>query len=862
MKQANANAGYIAKTLDYLFEPGQVVELRCPIKPGRTKSGYFNDFEKLAIAAAKQSGTVPGVYVTVNPVEESLLSRSANRVQDYAKETTTDNQILRRRFFLLDIDPVRPSGISSSESEHRAAIDLVYQVKGWLETEFTFAGILIADSGNGAHLMIRVDLPKDDDTTNLFKMCIEAVALHFEEPTMSFDRTIYNPARIWKVYGTLARKGDSTPERPHRYSKILEAPQRPWGVTPLETLKRLADTIPQEPRSTETGRSQFDLAKWITDKGLDVIGPYPYEDGQKWIFRVCPWDANHTNRSAVIIQRASGAIGASCRHNGCAGKRWHDLRDAIEPGWREKRFEQRTPNSTPHSTSSSDWPEPQKLPNELPSVPAMVPALIPESFRPWLCDIAERMQCPLDFPVIGAITTAGSLIGRQLAIRPKKQDDWTVIPNLWGGVVGRPGIMKTPALDEAKKPLQRLEMDTVEEHKKQKQVHEVKLMVLKAKKEEIQKQIKEAIASGASTEGFEIPEDEELILHRYMVNDSTVEKLGVLLNQNPNGLLLFRDELTGWLRTLDREGHENDRAFYLESWNGNGSYTYDRIGRGTLRVEAACVSILGGIQPGPLSDYLESTLKGGSGADGLLQRFQLLVYPDDPGPWKNIDRWPDTKAKNTAFEIFKKLAGEGFVSFVSSPGILSQDEYGDSRIPFLRFSPQGQEVFDDWRSELENKIRVGDEHPAVESHLSKYRSLMPSLALIFHVVSTVDEGDAPAVSMNAAKMACAWCDYLEAHARRVYHGLIQRNISTAHRLSKKIIGKDLPNPFTPRDVYRKCWTGLSDAEVIESGAAILDELGWIRTKQLRTGANGGRPTLEYEINPVFGGIRKAEPCAF
>jgi Protein of unknown function (DUF3987) len=498
---------------------------------------------------------------------------------------------------------------------------------------------------------------------------------------------------------------------------------------------------------------------------------------------------------------------------------------------------------------SDDWPEPQKLPDELPPVPAMVPAMIPESFRPWLTDIAERMQCPLDFPVIGAIIAAGSLIGRQLAIRPKREDDWTVVPNLWGGVVGRPGIMKTPALDEAKKPLQRLEIDALKEHENQKQAHEIKLMVLKAKKEDAQKRIKEAVASGASTEGFEIPKEEELILRRYMVNDSTVEKMGELLNQNPNGLLLFRDELTGWLRTLDREGHENDRAFYLESWNGSGSYTYDRIGRGTLHVEAACLSLLGGIQPGPLNDYLESTLKGGAGADGLFQRFQLLVYPDDPGPWKNIDRWPDTKAKNDACEIFKQLAGESFVGFVGSLGVVPRDEKRDSDIPFLRFSPRGQEVFDDWRGELENKIRAGDEHPAVEAHLSKYRSLMPSLALIFHVVSTVNEGKAIPISRDAAKMASAWCDFLEAHARRVYHGLIQRDVSTAHRLSKKIIGKHLPNPFTARDIYRKCWTGLSDLDEIESGVSILDELGWIKTKQVTTGANGGRPTLEYQVNP-------------
>jgi hypothetical protein len=515
------------------------------------------------------------------------------------------------------------------------------------------------------------------------------------------------------------------------------------------------------------------------------------------------------------------------------------------------------------SEATTEWPTPKELPRELPSVPAMDPKMIPEVFRPWLCDIAERMQCPLDFAAIAAVITAASLIGRGLAIRPKQQDDWTVIPNLWGGVVGRPGIMKTPALDEGVKPLQRLEREAEEVRETQKQAHELKRMVLKAQREQIQKEIKQAIANGRNTNDFEVPKDEELILRRYVVNDSTVEKLGELLNQNPNGLLLFRDELIGWFRTLDRDGHENDRAFYLEAWNGNGSYTYDRIGRGTLHIQAACVSILGGIQPGPLNDYLQSTLKGAAGADGLLQRFQLLVYPDDPGPWKNIDRWPNTEAKNAAFQIFKELAQRGSVSFVSSSGVVygGQNSSGGADEPsFLRFSKEAQAVFDDWREELENKIRSRDEHPAIEAHLSKYRSLMPSLALVFHVISTMNGDVFPSVSKEAAKMAAAWCDYLEAHARRVYHGLIQPDVSTAHRLAKKITDKALSTPFTTREVYRKCWTGLLDAEVIDLGAEILDELGWIKTRRITTGANGGRPTLEYSIHPQFECPLKVGSC--
>jgi putative DNA primase/helicase len=127
-----------------------------------------------------------------------------------------------------------------------------------------------------------------------------------------------------------------------------------------------------------------------------------------------------------------------------------------------------------------------------------------------------------------------------------------------------------------------------------------------------------------------------------------------LLNHNPNRLLLFRDELSGFLHTMERPGHENDRAFYCEAWNGTGAYTYDRIGRGTLHIRAACVSVLGGIQPGPLERYLREVF-GGHGDDGLLQRFQLAVWPDVVGRWRNVDRWPDGDARTRVIELFQRL---------------------------------------------------------------------------------------------------------------------------------------------------------------------------------------------------------------
>jgi hypothetical protein len=146
-------AAYIRKVLDLLFEPGDVVELRSLNTNRRTISGYFNDFEKLAREAARLSGNVPAVYITANPVESALLNRAVNRLEGYAKETTTDKQVVKRRCFLLDLDPKRRSGISSADIEHEAAIKRAEEVKSFLETDLKFPELVIADSGNGAHLL-------------------------------------------------------------------------------------------------------------------------------------------------------------------------------------------------------------------------------------------------------------------------------------------------------------------------------------------------------------------------------------------------------------------------------------------------------------------------------------------------------------------------------------------------------------------------------------------------------------------------------------------------------------------------------------------------------------------------------------
>lgn len=486
------------------------------------------------------------------------------------------------------------------------------------------------------------------------------------------------------------------------------------------------------------------------------------------------------------------------------------------------------------AATDMEWPTPEPLPVGLPPVDPFRADLLPVGLRAYVMDIAERLQCPADFPAVAFVVALSSLAGSRIGIRPKAHDDWLCVPNLWGGVVGRPSVMKTPSMQEPLKMLQRLETLARSQHTEEKLVHESRLAVHKLKAEGAKKTAQARIKKG-NVDDAELAEllrtDEppkEPTLQRYVVNDSTVEKLGEILQENPDGVLVFRDELIAWLRTLDRDGHEGDRGFFLEAWTGARPFTYDRISRGTVHIESVTIALLGGIQPGPLRQYVSSAVQGGAGDDGLLQRFQLLVWPDVASEWHNVDRWPNTEAKQAVWGIFERLAGLDL-------------HHEEGEVPHVRFGPDAQEVFDGWRGELEHRLRNEAMPPALEAHLGKFRSLVPSLALIFHLV---DE-QTPVLPVGSVHVtrAIAWATYLETHARRAYSQALDPALAAAIALSARL--DDLPDEFTARDVYRKCWAGL-DRQATEQALGVLAEFHHVRGQEENT---GGRTTTIYQTNP-------------
>ena len=502
------------------------------------------------------------------------------------------------------------------------------------------------------------------------------------------------------------------------------------------------------------------------------------------------------------------------------------------------------PSAQQPEPDADAWGDPLPVPTMLLPVESFDTELLPAALRAWVADIADRMQCPPDFPAVGAMVALSSVIGRKASIAPKRHDDWRVIPNLWGVVVGRPGVMKSPALSEVLKPLDRLEMLANDLHQEAMRDFEIsaKLRAMTEKKVagEAEKAVKKGDIEKARhlmMEAVDAIDDDPPEPRRYKVTDASVEALGEILMSNPWGVLAYRDELNGLLRALDKEGQEGARAFYLQGYDGNQGYTFDRIGRGmNRRIPAVCVALLGGIQPGKLQAYIHDAVSGGAGDDGLLQRFGLMVWPDVGGQWKNVDRFPDTPARRAAFETFQRLDA-------MPPG--TDPETGEPGPAVYRFTPEAQAEFDAWRRDFETALRSGEHHPAMESHLSKYRKLVPALAL----VCALADGE-EAVSRNSLLRALAWAVYLQSHAARAYGAGTGPQTDAALALLDKIKGGAVQDGFAVRDVYVKGWAYLNTPESVKQAAAMLCDLGHLRRFDVKPGSSGGRPTATYRINPA------------
>lgn len=495
------------------------------------------------------------------------------------------------------------------------------------------------------------------------------------------------------------------------------------------------------------------------------------------------------------------------------------------------------PNPARREVVHSDWPEPTTLGGELPGVDDFALELLPASFRPLVEDVSERMQTPPEYAAAAAVLALAGCVNRRAIVCPRAEDlSWMVVPNLWGAIIGPPGVMKSPVLRAITLPLSQIEqlwraeyLEASSEYEAAKEEAELRHQAWREERKRAFKSKKPAPIQPDNT--LSVPAQKRLVL-----TDATFEKLHEILRENPAGVLFIRDELTGWLAQLDKQGREGDRGFFLQAWNGDAGFNIDRIGRGSIHVPAVCVSLLGYIQPSRLRGYLSEVLEGGPSDDGLFQRFQVVVWPDPPKRWKLVDRPPNAAALVAAEKVYSQLAN------------LSAD------VPVrMRFDPDGQRLFNEWLTVLENKLRSESGlTQCLVAHFAKYRSLMPTLAGLFELADQAMDGNLGAeirINLNHTRQAAAFCDFLASHARRVYACVVSPETRAARELVRHIAARDVPDAFTTRSVYSKGWTGLDTPERVRGAISLLEDAGWVRLGESARHPGGGRPSEEWLVNP-------------
>ena len=488
------------------------------------------------------------------------------------------------------------------------------------------------------------------------------------------------------------------------------------------------------------------------------------------------------------------------------------------------------------------WGDPDPLPG-IPEVKPFEPdSMLPIPLAAWVKDTAERMQCPIDYPAAAITAALSGVVMRRCGIRPKANDNWTVIPTVWALIVGRPSAMKSPPVNAAMAFLERIESDWYAEYQAEMKDFRSKTRSFAMAEKSYNKRIEAAWNDDNKAEADKLSSEleskrpKEPIHKRLLVGDTTHQKLGMLLQDNPSGVLMRKDELRGWLKDMSREEYAEARSFFVSAWNGDGFATFDRVGRGHTRIEGAAVSVIGNIQPGPLKAIVEAGCQD-DGDDGFLSRFQLAVVPEDYSEKQWIDRRPDSAVQERVQRIFERLAHASGDDL----GAMTEGE----EVPFVRFNNDAQEAFQGSWEKIQAKLKE-DLHPALQSLLSKYPKLIPSLALLFSLA----DGKKGSVDLVYLGMAFKWGEYLFSHAQRIY-GIQTKIEEAASILAEKIRSGSVLSGMTLREIKRKGWAGLKDENVIELALDELDELHWLKVSKSPTTKKGGRPSVRIRLNPVF-----------
>lgn len=469
-------------------------------------------------------------------------------------------------------------------------------------------------------------------------------------------------------------------------------------------------------------------------------------------------------------------------------------------------------HQAPETTPEQVWPKPEPLDAlEAPALPRFdALKLLPEPLGPWAEDTAARMNAPVEFTATAALVAAAGVLGNRVLVLPDPEANpgWLEAPNLWALLVGEPGTKKSPVMEKAFAPLHALEAKLHQENQRRRTEWELD-------RRNRQK------GDRVTEDDLHPPAEEALVAH-----DITPEKLADLLEHNPRGLVSYQDELLGLIAAWERPEKAGERQFYLKLWNGLSPHTVRRIQRGSHYLPVCTLSLLGGVQPGPLRRYILEAAKGWNN-DGLLHRFQLTVYGELP-PYQRVVR----PSNNLESDYATRLKGLDALPR-QLPGAPQVELRPEVTRPALTFTPEAQELFLEWLEQTARESRQPSTPTLKRSLLEKQSGLVPKLALLLHLVEGCPNPQ-PRIGRLSTARAIALANLYKAHTLNLWQEAIQPEVQGAALLAKRILERTQTRSafnyerFTVRDVLRANWKGLTDPRGVEGAIAELEARGWLK----------------------------------
>ena len=459
----------------------------------------------------------------------------------------------------------------------------------------------------------------------------------------------------------------------------------------------------------------------------------------------------------------------------------------------------------------------------LPAVPPFAWDMLPPGVSEYVRDVSDRQGSPPEFVAVTVLGAFAGVVGNGVRLAPKACDDWTVVPTMWCMLIGEASMMKTPSMQAGLLPLEVLQNRLDGEYQNQCDSFGVEMELGRLLNLELASQAKQMLRAGNIGEAHRLLSMRPQVVQRppvrLQVGDISETRMVQLLAENPFGLLAVHDELPAFFARLIRRSGSSERAMLLKAAIGDVRHTHDRVGRARLDIPHLTLSLLGGIQPARLASIIRDA--NAEGADGLLARFQLSVWPDPVPGRQGRDRRPDP----AALEAVQKIFSDAYA--------FSRQ---DSVAKVLRCAPAAQHLFDTWSAC--NLVDAATRAPALQSHLVKSVKTIAGLALLIELMS----GGRRHISIASMQMALRWAPFLAAHAERLYAFGSSDKAAAERILDKR---SHLPSCFTARDVYRANWVGLGKAAV-DQGLRDLVRHGYLRSEMCST---GGRPTTTYVWNP-------------